>query len=337
MFTLRSSLICLATLLLGCTSQAPVPTGFLDDLPSRIDCADAETVPILDDGWDPEFRGEGISRMRAVGGFYRSLAAARLEQHRSVASFRAACGEQLELKLLLGVPPSEALYEGVLIGFLDYRQIDLELDGVAARRHQLTLTPGREHVLNLTTPTLPEGVHRLALIVFDDDQLPGFFGWHDMLADVYVGASPAPASLPSPPDLPSRSDPAIQQSNYGVFMTVTDDRLRLAGVVSWRDGLELYASVYGSVRDGDRPVVLVVLQGFEELPGAAARSVMARAGEITVVPFSPRRPTTTDVEPIRAIVFTNPDRPMAPNGFYDTTYLFISLASQKAYISDAHR
>lgn len=341
MFKLRSGVICLAILALSCTSQLPPPPppAVLAELPDHVECADPATVPELRDDWDPEFRGGGVDAIRSVGGFYRALAAARLEQHRSDhgPTFRVACGDRLYLNMLIGVPPSDAAYEGVLVAFLDYRQIEIEIEGVTARTHRLTVPAGREHVITLATPPLPDGIHRLALIIFDDDQLPGLFGWHDLLADVYVGASPVSVPFPAPPDRPGRSDPTIQQSNYGVWLTVSDDRLRLAGMVSWRDGLELYASVYGSVRDGDRPVALVLLQGFEELPGAPPRAVMARAGEVTVIPLRPRRPAGPELEPIRALIFTNPEHPLAPDGVYDSRRLFITLASQKAYITEAPR
>ncbi len=191
------------------------------------------------------------------------------------------------------------------------------------------LARGREYVLSVVTPQLSAGTHRFALIVFDDDELPGLFGWHDLLADVYVGGTPAPLKLPAPRETSTRPDAAIANANYGVWMTVLADRLRLAGNVNWHDGLELYASVYGSPREDGRPAALVLLQNFEQQGRPV--TISTRAGRVAVVPFRPRRPSS-DFEPIRAVIYTNPDRELAPSGSYNQQDLFASFASQKAYL-----
>ncbi len=302
-------------------------------------CRTRGTTAALSADWDPDFRSEGVEAVRRVGGYYRDLRATSFEQHRSIEgpTFRVACGDSLRARLLIGIPTQAGpTYKTIFVAFVDYAQVQIELGGFWSAQHHLELQAGAEHMLTFRTGPLSDGIHRLALIFFDDDQEPtgGFFGWHDVEADVYVGADPQLAQLPPMPELPNRTEPALSPSGsgYGVNVTSRPDILRLPAPVRWEPGAQLYVSFWGSAKEGDSPIALVVLQNYRELRLARVDPfAMALAGRVSILSFAPRAPEKT-LESLRAVIFTNPGRELAPNGRYEREHLFAAIASQKAYI-----
>jgi hypothetical protein len=283
--------------------------------------------------WDPEFRSSAMAQVRSVGGFYRTVQASRIDQHRSAdgPTFRIRCGDGFDGRVLFAVPPGPTPYRTVLVGLLDFQQIGLIVDGKDGLNHPLELAAGEEHVFHLETGPLGPGIHRLLLVFFDDDREPGLFGWHDLIADLYVGPKPT-LTPPLAVDLAQRRDPAIATADYGVFLTTTADRMRLLGNTTWHPGLTVYASVYGSTREPDRPVAFAVFQNYRQLLGPELPRVMVtHAGAVTPVSVTLGVPSLVS-ESIRAIIMTNPDREIAPNGQYDHSHLFITLASQKGFV-----
>lgn len=285
--------------------------------------------------WNPHFNDDRVSVIRRVGGFYRTLAATTFDQHRSNEgpTFRLACGEGLSARLLLGIPPlAEPVYQGVLVGLINYRQTSFEVNGVLGVAHHLALGSGREHVLDVRTPPLRDGIHRFVLVLFDADQNPGFYGAHDLWADLYVGASPTLEPIPLPRSLPSRTDSVIRGTHYGLSLTSVGDSLRLVGTKEWRAELTLFVSFWGSVREGERPVVLTILQDFRqmEIQGAGS-SFVALPERVSVLSFRPK-PLGRQTEPVRVLMFTNPHLEMAPEGTYQRQHSFRAYASQKAYL-----
>jgi len=139
-------------------------------------------------------------------------------------------------------------------------------------------------------------------------------------------------NIPKPEMLPTRRELAVSDSHYGVFLTTTAERLQLAGTVRWRSGLQLYASVYGSRREGDEIVAFIVFQDFRQVASNDLPAfVLARPGHVTAIPLSPREPVNKR-ESLRVLIVTHPERLLAPRGVYDRNTAFISVASQKAYV-----
>lgn len=287
------------------------------------------------DDWDPNFQSKDVDLFRGFGGFFVSLRAATIDQHRAGPSFRVECGQDFHGRLLLKVPANAvATYKSVFVAFLDYRQVPVTLNGTTGRTHRLALATGEEHIFDVLTGPLAEGIHRLVLIFFDDDLAPGLVGRYDMIADLYVGPDPHLALIPSSlPTAPTRVDPAVASSGYGVNLTSRADRLSLPPPVKWVLGLELYASFWGSVEEGDQPAALIVLDEFEELDlGRPHPYVLARAGQVSIVSFRPRAPER-DVENLRVILFTNPALEIAPSFQYNRGHSFGAYTSQKAYVT----
>lgn len=328
------------TLILLCSCSAP---QFNAGAPSVAPSANQPASPCRPgvvpaderDDWDPNFQSKDVELFRSFGGFFVSLRAATIDQHRAGPSFRVECGQNFHGRLLLKVPVNAvATYKSVFVAFLDYRQVPVTLNGTTEWTHRLALATGKEHIFDVLTLPLAEGIHRLVLIFFDDDLAPGFVGRYDMIADLYVGPDPHLAPIPSSlRTAPTRVDPAVASSGYGVNLTSRSDRLSLPPPVKWVPDLELYASFWGSVEEGDQPAALVVLDDFEELDlGRPHPYVLARAGQVSVVPFRPR-PPQRDVENLRVILFTNPALEIAPNFAYNRGHSFGAYTSQKAYVT----
>lgn len=289
---------------------------------------------MLHDDWDPNFQSPSIGQVRATGGFYRALVATRLDQHRSAdgPTFRIRCGDAFDGRILLAVPPGPTPYKSVLVALLDFHQAEIIVNGEPAVRHQLALEAGKENIITVQTRPLGRGVHRLVLVFFDDDREPGLFGWHDLLADLYVGAEPTLAPLSDVFSMPSRRDTAVATADYGVFLTASPDRLQLVGKLQWQPGLTVYASVYGSSRDPDRPVALAVFQNYQQIVAKdLPRFLLVHPGAVTPVKVLVSAPTDPS-ESLRAVIITNPDHELAPEGHYDGGRLYMALASQKAFI-----
>jgi hypothetical protein len=231
----------------------------------------------------------------------------------------------------LAVPPRPTPYKTVLVALLDFQQENVVLNGKDGTRHQLELTAGTESVLTVQTRPLTAGVHKLVLVFFDDDREPGLFGWHDLLADIYVGADPKLTPLSDARELPSRRDSAVASANYGVFLTVSRDRMQLVSNLRWQPNLSVYASVYGSQREPDRPVALAVFQNYQQIERNVPRFLVVHAGAVTPVIVTLSAPTLAS-ESLRALIITNPDREIAPDGSYDRAHIYMAFASQKAYI-----
>ncbi len=289
---------------------------------------------MIHDDWDPDFQSRAMAQARATGGFYRTLVAARIEQHRSAdgPTFRIRCGERFDGRILLAVPAGPTPYRAVLVALVDFQQADVVVNGRSDVRHRLELPAGKENILSIQTGPLGTGVHRLLLVFFDDDREPGLFGWHDLLADLYVGAEPTWAPLSDVKSLPSRGNAAVASADYGVFLTTSPDRLQLVGNIQWQPGLTVYASVYGSAKDPDRPIALVAFQNYQQVVAAdLPRFLVVHSGAVTPVRIS-LSPPTDQSEAIRALIITNPDRELAPEGRYDSIHLHMALASQKAFL-----
>jgi hypothetical protein len=234
---------------------------------------------------------------------------------------------------LLGFPSAAAPeYVGVLMALINYRQTRFELQGQSADAHRLKLTAPGEHVLNIRLGPFNEGVHRVVLLLLDDDGNPGFSGAYDLWADVYVGASPRAAAQHVPRKVPARSDPVVEAASYGVRLTTSPDRLMLVSKRQWSAGEQLWISFWGDVREGERPVVITVFQDFrqrdiDELTGW----VVALPGRVSTIPIKPKQPTL-ERESIRVIMMTAPDLELAPAGEHRRDHTFRAYASQKAYI-----
>jgi hypothetical protein len=293
-------------------------------------------VAAISEVWDPDFQDESLQAIRGLGGFYRSLRATSFQQSRSLAgpTFRLECGESFEGRLLLGIPQStEANRPLVLTAFIDYAQSSIEVEGKSAATHRLTLRSGAEHVLRLRTPPLFAGIHRLVIMVFDDDDEPGLFGAVDLFADLYVGPNPVLLALQPAEPPESRSDPVVIGTSYGVALTSSRERLLLVSSVRWSRDLTLWISFWGSVREGERPVALVVLQDFREVDLSIASPILlARPEKVGVLPLRPALPKKNR-ESIRFVIFSNPALEMAPTSVtVPSSAIFKTYVSQKAYL-----
>ena len=305
--------------------------------PFSMPCREGVVAGDSSDDWDPDFRSSAVASFRSLGGFFVSLRANSLAQHRSGASFRVRCGDSFRGRLLLkvGASASDNVYRTVLIALLDSQQIEFKVDGRSDRKHLFELARERERVFDVETPTLTTGIHRLVLIFFDDDATPepGFLGRYDMVADLYVGPDPKIVVTKPTTAAGTRTDPAIATAGHGVNITSRSDRLQLAPPTKWSSDSQLYASFWGSTAEGDQIASLIVLQDFEQLDfGLASPHVLARAGMVGSIQIRPRAPSKA-VESLRAVLLSNPDRERAPYFKYDSGHSFGTYVSPKTYVT----
>lgn len=320
---------------LSCTpDQQPAIDGAPPDVAAPA-CVSAERPPVAARDWDPSFTGIDVARVRAIGGYYRALAATTVEQHRSAAgpTFRLQCRERLRVRVLFGVPQRDGLALPVrLVALLDYRQVEVEIDGVRARAHAMNLAAGAEHTFELSFDPMSDGIHRLVILFLEDDQQHGLFGSYDLIADVYVGQAVRPLQILAARDLGGRADVSVRGSGYGIRLSSRPDEVRLAGNVTWAPSLDLFATYWGDGREGARSVAIVALQDFEELDiGLAHPFVLATPDRVSTLRFRPRRPTQAS-ESIRIVMATAPEVEMAPRGTYETQRRFKVYTSQKSWI-----
>jgi hypothetical protein len=303
-----AALIISSALAVGCSApETQAPSIQASTAPHA--CDDTSVVKPVDDHWGPNFGDEGVTRVRQIGGFYRALRATSHEQHRSLAgpTFRIRCGVGLDAQLLLGIPASAGeTYQGTLVAFLDYTQISFGLDGVVSFGHSLSFEGGSEHILRLTTTSIPEGIHRLAILLVDDHPL-GLDGVHDLLADLYVGNARQLATLQPPTTLLSKPDSAVSptHSSYGIVLSASEDKLSMPGPRAWNSDVPIYASFWGPGGGPPHPAVIAALQGERQLPIAPA-SVIAVPGQVSRIRLQLRRPAH-EREALWALLFTNPD------------------------------
>lgn len=220
-----------------------------------------------------------------------------------------------------------------MVVLLDYEQIEVVIGGVWSKKHPLGLAASEEHIVEFRTHPLRDGLHRLVILIFDNDQRPGFYGWHDLIADLYVG-EPSPPQLVPVVSTKVRAEPVVARSGYGVLVTSTPDRLQLAGNVPWTPQTELVVNVHGSVSEGERTVAVVVLQDHEQLSlveGSWSSFMKVLPGHVSQLRIRPRSPSHGH-ESLRAVVITNPASEIAPDGTYDSSRVYAALCSQKVFI-----
>jgi hypothetical protein len=305
--------------------------------PARIaeqTCGSARPDAISSD-WDPNFTGEDVAKVRAIGGYYRAIAATSFEQHRSTQgpTFRLSCSENLRVRILFGVPPAATDPLTVrLVALVDYKQADFEFNSTWARSQGFTLARGEEHLFEIALRPMADGVHRLVVAFLEDDDQHGLFGAYDLIADVYVGRASRPLPISAPQSVTERDDPSVRGAGYGIRLSTEPNVIQLAGNVPWAPSRDLFVSLWGSASEGPRPVALVALQDFDEIDiGLTQPLILAKPSRVSLIRFRPRQPRHT-AESIRVFMITGPDQEIAPRGTYEAQRQFKAYASQKAWI-----
>lgn len=199
--------------------------------------------------------------------------------------------------MLINVP--EQSYSAVFIAFVDRAQVAFRLNGSRAVAHHMRLDSG-ETLVDLDFDPLPRGIHRLTLIVVDDDLGAGLFGYHDIAADIYVGAAPTRRPPPDPPPPTTRVEPQLQ--DYALWLTRDSERLQLVGTVTWPATTEVVVTISGSAREGEQVVLVALLQDF--VTDRPAQPVRAMPGRVTVWRTALHAPKRT-MESVRAVMLTN--------------------------------